>query len=135
MSDETDVLAANAAYYRAFTGRDIAGMGRLWADDDNVTCIHPGWPALVGREAIVESYRQILSNPQQDRIEPRNELVMISGSVARVLCVEFVSGAALAATNLFRRVGDEWRMTHHQASPIATLVEEPDAPPPSNRLN
>jgi ketosteroid isomerase-like protein len=133
MSDETAVLAANAAYYRAFTGRDTAAMDRIWADD-RVTCIHPGWPALVGREAILESYRQILGNPQQDRIEPRNELVMISGSVARVLCVEFVSGAALAATNLFRRIDGEWRMTHHQASPIATLVEEPDAPP-SNRLN
>ena len=33
------------------------------------------------------------------------------------------------------RVGGEWRMTHHQASPIAALVEELTSQPPSNRLN
>ncbi len=134
MSDETAVLAANAAYYRAFASTDFAAMSRVWADD-KVSCIHPGWPTLVGRQAILESYRQILANPHQDRIEPRNELVMINGSEARVLCVEFVAGNALATTNLFRRVGDEWRMTHHQASPIAALVEEPETKPPPSRLN
>ena len=60
---------------------------------------------------------------------------MINGGEARVLCVEFVGGAALATTNLFERVGGAWRMTHHQASPIAALVEEAAAQPPSNRLN
>ena len=132
--DETAILAANAAYYHAFATTDFAAMSRVWADD-KVSCIHPGWPALVGRQAILESYRQILSNPDQDRIEPRNETVMVNGSVARVLCVEFVGGSALATTNLFRRVAGEWRMTHHQASPIAALVDEPETQPPSNRLN
>ena len=134
MSDETAVLAANAAYYRAFATADAAAMSRVWADD-KVSCIHPGWPALVGREPILESYRQIFSNPHQDRIEPRNELVMITGDLARVLCVEFVAGNALATTNLFRRVGNEWLMTHHQASPIAALLEEPESQPPPGRLN
>ena len=134
MSDEAAILAANAAYYRAFAETDFAAMSRVWAHD-NVSCVHPGWPALIGREAILESYRQILANPDQDRIEPRNETVMIDGGEARVLCVEFVAGTALATTNLFRRVGNAWRMTHHQASPIAALVEEPVSQPPSNRLN
>jgi len=134
MSEQDAVLAANAAYYHAFAFGDFAAMSRVWADD-NVSCIHPGWPTLIGRQAILESYRQILNNPNQDRIEPRNETVMINGSEARVLCVEFVGGAALAATNLFQRVGGAWRMAHHQASPIAALIEDPAAQPPSNRLN
>ena len=134
MSDEAAILAANAAYYRAFASADFAAMSRLWADD-NVSCIHPGWPALVGRAAIVESYRQIFSNPSQERIEPRNETVLVTGDEARVLCVEFVAGAALAVTNIFQRVDGAWRMTHHQASPIAALVEEPIARPSPQRLN
>ncbi len=134
MSDEAAILAANAAYYRAFATADFAAMSRIWADD-NVSCIHPGWPALIGRQAIVESYRQIFSNPNQERIEPRNETVMVAGDEARVLCVEFVAGAALAVTNLFQRVDGAWRMTHHQASPIAALVEEFISQPPSQRLN
>ncbi len=134
MSEEKDILAANAAYYSAFAATDLGAMSRIWADD-GATCIHPGWPALFGRSEILESYRQILSNPEQDRIEPRNATVIVRGDEARVLCVEFVGGAALAATNLFRRVDGAWRMTHHQASPIAALVEDLPETPPSKRLN
>jgi ketosteroid isomerase-like protein len=134
MSDEADILTANAAYYRAFASADFAAMSSLWTDD-NVSCIHPGWPALIGRQAIVESYREILRNPNQERIIPRNETVIVSGDEARVLCVEFVGGSALATTNMFRRVDGAWRMTHHQASPIAALVEEPVSRPSSQRLN
>ena len=134
MSDDDDILAANAAYYRAFTDGDFAAMSRIWADD-NVSCIHPGWPVIIGRQEILESYREILRNPDQERIDPRNETVLAAGDDARVICVEFVGGAALAATNLFRRTGGVWRMTHHQASPIAALVEEAMSQPPSRRLN
>ncbi len=134
MSDDTAILAANAAYYGAFAAADIAAMSRVWADD-NVSCIHPGWPALVGRPAILDSYREILRNPDQERIDPRNEMVLASGDEARVICVEFVAGAALAATNMFKRIDGEWRMIHHQASPIAALVEEAVSQPSSRRLN
>ncbi len=134
MSDEDAILAANAAYYQAFTTADFAAMSRIWADN-NVSCIHPGWPVLIGREAILESYREILRNPDQDRIDPRNETVIVAGDEARVICVEFVAGAALAATNLFKRIDGAWRMTHHQASPIAALVEEAVSQPSSRRLN
>src|ERR1039457_4591763 len=78
MSDEAAILAANAAYYRAFTSADFAAMSRLWADD-NVSCIHPGWPVLLGRQAILESYREILRNPDQERIDPRNETLLATG--------------------------------------------------------
>jgi len=134
MSDEAAILAANAAYYRAFATADFAAMSRIWAEG-NVSCVHPGWPALIGRQAILESYREILRNPNQERIEHRNETVIVSGDEARVLCVEFVGGAGLAATNMFKRADGAWRMTHHQASPIAVLMEEPMARPSSQRLN
>jgi hypothetical protein len=134
MSDEADILAANAAYYRAFMTGDFAAMSRVWADG-NVSCIHPGWPVLLCRPAILESYREILRNPDQERIEPRNETVIVAGDEARVFCVEFVGGAALATTNLFTRADGAWRMTHHQASPIAALVEGVVSQPSSRRLN
>src|SRR5712675_1488203 len=61
MTDSDAILAANAAYYRAFSTGDFVAMSRIWADD-GVSCVHPGWPALVGRAAILESYRDILGN-------------------------------------------------------------------------
>jgi ketosteroid isomerase-like protein len=134
MSDGDAILAANAAYYRAFSSGDFAAMSRIWADD-GVSCVHPGWPALVGRAAILESYRGILHGENRVRIVHRDETAIISGDEARVLCLELVEGAALAATNMYRRVGGTWRMIHHQASPIAAMVEDMEPPPRSQKLN
>jgi uncharacterized protein (TIGR02246 family) len=128
------ILAANAAYYRAFASGDFAAMSRIWADD-GVSCVHPGWPALLGRDAILESYRGILHSTNRVRIAFRDDTAIVEGEAGRVLCVEIVEGAALAATNCYRRVDGAWRMTHHQASPIAAPLEELEPPPRGTRLN
>jgi ketosteroid isomerase-like protein len=122
MSDEADVLAANAAYYEAFSSRDFPAMSEIWAPE-GVSCVHPGWPALVGRQAVLGSYREILRNPRQERIAFRDALVLAEGDDARVLCTELVGEAALAATNCFRRLGGAWRLVHHQASPVVTAAQ------------
>ena len=129
------LLAANADYYRAFASGDFAAMSRIWADDDGVSCIHPGWPALLGRDVILDSYRGILHSSNRVRIAFRDDTAIVAGDEGRVLCVEIVEGAALAATNCYRRVGGAWRMTHHQASPIAAPLEEIEPPPRGQRLN
>lgn len=133
MNDEEDLLAANAAYYEAFRTAKFAEMCRIWAED-GVSCVHPGWPALVGRDAVIESYRKILANPNPEWIDPHDAHVLVSGDEGRVLCIEIVAGTlALAATNWFRRVGGRWRMVHHHASPIAAAMVEETAP--RGRLN
>jgi hypothetical protein len=133
MSDKETILVANATYYEAFEASDFTRMSGIWADDD-ISCIHPGWPVLVGRGAVIESYRNILSHPNQERIIHRHDTAMISGDDGRVFCVEFVGGMALAVTNWFRKVNETWRMIHHQASPINPTVEEL-RPSVGNRLN
>ena len=122
MTDETKLLAANAAYYAAFVARDFAAMSDIWAEED-ICCIHPGWPALIGRQAVLNSYREILRNPMQERVECRNPKPMIHDNEARVVCAEIVAGAMLAATNWFRRIDGAWRLIHHQASPVVTADE------------
>jgi ketosteroid isomerase-like protein len=117
VSEEDAVLAANAAYYDAFSARDFAAMSAVWADED-ISCIHPGWPALVGRQAVLSSYREILRNPLQNRVVCRNAHALVGKDDARVLCAEIVGDATLAATNWFRRIDGAWRLIHHQASPI-----------------
>jgi ketosteroid isomerase-like protein len=134
MSDNDAILAANAAYYHAFSTGDVAAMNRIWADDD-VSCVHPGWSPLVGRAAVIESYRNILMSPNRVRIAHRDDTAIVTGDEGRVLSVEVVEGTALlAATNVYRRVDGTWRMVHHQASPIAVSIEE-SKPPRGQRLN
>jgi uncharacterized protein (TIGR02246 family) len=129
------VLAVNTAYYRAFAAGDVAAMARVWAED-GVSCVHPGWPPLIGRDDVMESYRGILASQNRVRIAHQDDIAIVIGDEGRVLCIEIVEGAALAATNFYRRVGGEWRMVHHQASPIALAAEDDEEEaPPSNRLN
>ena len=137
MSDVDAILAANAAYYHAFGHGDFSAMSRIWADDD-VSCIHPGWPVLIGRTSILESYSNIFGNPNREWIEHREDTAMIFQNEGRVVCIEIVGTAneaiALAATNWFRRIDGVWRMIHHQASPIAMAGAEA-TPDQSQRLN
>jgi hypothetical protein len=127
MDDSQELLAANASYYRAFLNGDADAMAGLWADS-NVSCIHPGWPPLIGRDVVLQSYRAILRAPGRDPIEFHEARPLIVGEDGRVICVETIGGATLAVTNLFRRVDGAWRMIHHQASPIAMPESEPATP-------
>ncbi|CCD85482.1 conserved hypothetical protein [Bradyrhizobium sp. ORS 285] len=126
MSDESQILAANAAFYAAFAAGDFATLASLWADRDGISCIHPGWPAIVGRAAVIGSWRDILGNPSRPQIVCADPHAIVDGDHGHVLCIELVDGAALAAANHFVRIDGGWRMVHHQSSPIAQLATPDD---------
>jgi ketosteroid isomerase-like protein len=134
MGEDDEILAANATYYRAFANGDFAAMSRIWAPEQ-VSCVHPGWPVLVGRAAVLESWQGILGNLAPERIVFHEATAMVAGDEGRVLCIEVIGTVAFAASNWFRRIDGIWRMIHHHASPIALQVDD-DAPEPgSRRLN
>ena len=137
MTDSDAVLAANLEFYRAFTTRDLAAMDALWARAAPVACIHPGWPALSDRDAIMESWRNILANPNAPRIACYDERVLLYGEAALVVCEEELDGGTLIASNLYIREDDSWRIAHHQAGQL--VARRPQGRrterPPSSRLN
>jgi ketosteroid isomerase-like protein len=132
MTDNDAVLAANLQFYHAFTARDLAAMDALWARQAPVACLHPGWTALTDRDAIMESWEGILSNRDAPRIACFDEQVFLYGDVALVLCEEELEGGALAASNLFVREDNEWRIAHHHAGQIVRRHAEARRP---TRLN
>ena len=132
MTDHDAVLAANLEFYRAFAARDLTAMDVLWARQAPVACLHPGWTALSDREAIMESWRGILSNPDAPRIACFDERVFLYGDTALVLCEEELGGGTLAASNLFVREDGLWRIAHHHAGQI--IRRQMERPRPS-RLN
>ena len=125
------VLASNREFYRAFRERDLAAMERLWADNISVACIHPGWDALTSRGAIIDSWRGILSNRQSPRIRCQDEAVLFVGETAMVLCHEIIGEQTLIATNVMVKQDAQWRLVHHQATPLANAgavaEDEPSA--------
>src|SRR5688500_8395498 len=108
--EQDAVLEANAAFYAAFNARDVDRMEDLWARHARAACIHPGANALAGRDAVMESWGMILSNPAQPRITSGGETATVIGDVAFVVCRELVAGTPLIATNVFVREDGEWRI-------------------------
>jgi ketosteroid isomerase-like protein len=121
-TDEVAVLEANDGFYRAFTERDAAAMDDVWAHERPITCVHPGWDLLVGREAVMTSWQAIFGNDGSPPIQCLRPRAWITGDASYVVCLESSGGGppALVATNMFVREGGRWRMVHHHAGPLAT---------------
>jgi ketosteroid isomerase-like protein len=117
MSEQQAVLFTNDAFYAAFANRDMAAMGNVWAADDNISVIHPGWGPLFGHDKVLESWDTILSSTHSPMVQCREAKVSLKGDVAIVVCYEDIEGHFLIATNIFAKQGARWCMTHHQAAP------------------
>jgi hypothetical protein len=129
MDEAAAVLVANTAFYRAFAAPDLVAMDALWSAASPVTCVHPGWDALAGRDQVMESWRGILLGSMPPPIRCRNETAFVHGDVAYVLCHEMIERNRLVAINVFVREADQWKMIHHQASPLAPAAQQPEPPP------
>ena len=92
MSEQVAVLFANDAFYLALANRDMAAMDDIWAAEAPVSCIHPGWPPLSGRDEVMGSWRNILGNTDQAPIEHLNPSARAFDEFAVVLCHELVAG-------------------------------------------
>ena len=129
MSESAAVLFANDAFYTAFQAHDMEAMDQVWARGAPVACIHPGWPALSGRDEVMESWRGILTGDNPPDIRCRDAEAYVQGESAFVICYELVGGGVLVATNIFLRESGQWRMTHHQAGPcnmVPNSLREPE---------
>jgi SnoaL-like domain len=118
MEQDAAALAANEAFYDAFNRKDPVLMDNVWAMSPEVTCIHPGWNLLRGREAVLGSWRNILTNPAQPRIVTGGATVSLQGDVAVVVCRELVGEAQLVATNVFVFEREAWQLLHHHSGPV-----------------
>ena len=123
--EKDPVIAANEAFYEAFTNHDMEAMEKLWSKSNEIVVIHPGWPALKGRLHVMDSWRNILelggAPPSIESIDAR---AYVFPDSAFVICYEDVGGSYLIATNVFVREEGEWRMVHHQAAPAPDRIPE-----------
>src|SRR5437660_9032517 len=52
---------AATAFYRAFEAKDIDAMMAAWAEDEDIVCVHPGGPRLVGFDAVRTGWEQLFA--------------------------------------------------------------------------
>ena len=129
MSDTDAVLFANEILYRAFAARDETALEDLWSDSEQISCLHPGWGPLFGREEVLSSWVAIIRNPESPEILCHNAHAHVYGDTAYVVCFEEIAGEFLVATNIFVREGRVWKMVHHQAGPTSVSPSVDDEGP------
>ncbi len=131
------VYQANQTFYRAFNSQDLDLMREIWWNDNSVLCVHPGWQALNGWDSIIRSWNDIFENTDNLEIKLSDTNVIASKDLAWVTCHENlfiitengVSTSRVFATNLFKNVGEDWKMVSHHASSVPGdqhQEEEPD---------
>ena len=127
---------AENAFYEALERGDLEGMMAVWAEDEDVICVHPGGERLAGQDQIRESWTRIFASGPQGRVQVANQ-VAISGMMLAVHSVhenftvegEARSPVPILATNVYLRTAAGWRMIVHHASPAPAQA----APPPVER--
>lgn len=132
---------AETAFYEALERGDLEAMMAVWAEDEDILCVHPAGPRLTGHDEIRKSWAQIFSGPQRVRVAVSHQ-VTLSGMMIAVHSVQenfTVQGASrsdvqpapVVATNVYLRTGAGWRMIVHHASPAPapTQAAPREAPP------
>ena len=125
-ADETE-----AAFYQALQRGDIDALMACWADEDDMFCVHPGGPRLVGAGAIRAAFEQMFGNGAIHATPARvRKVESLTSSVhnvlerIEVLTPEGPQHAFVLATNVYHRTAQGWRMVAHHASPGSAQAPE-----------
>ena len=128
--------AANLALYAAVEAADFEAMSALWVDGpagESSVCVHPGWPAVVGRGQVLRAWALIMANTTYIQFFLTDMRSWVVDDVGIVSCQENIltgldvgpsggvadlSGGRVVATNVFRRTPQGWRAWLHHASPV-----------------
>ncbi len=127
---------AENAFYEAFERGDLAAMMAVWAESDEVVCVHPRGPRLVGFQRVSEGWAQIFAGGAGLRVKTSSTRRFDSPTVAIRSVVESVSArgqdapaSSVCATNVYELTESGWRMVVHHASPLAEVPAAEEAVP------
>ncbi len=111
-------------FYDALRRGDIDRLMALWSDDDEISCVHPGGPRLVGAVAIRASFDAMFAVGAIDarpekvrRLDSHSTAVHSVLERVRVMGPDGESHAWVVATNVYLKVAQGWRLVAHHASP------------------
>ena len=121
-----------AQFYEAMQQGDIDKLMAVWSDDEEVACVHPGGPRLVGAGAIRASFDAIFANGSIDvhpekvrRLHTHASAIHHVVERVRVVGEQGVQTAYAIVTNAYLKTAQGWRMVLHHASPgMAREVQE-----------
>jgi uncharacterized protein (TIGR02246 family) len=130
---------AENAFYEALERGDLEGMMSVWAEDEDIICVHPTGPRLSGQDQVRESWAKIFSGGTGPRVRITQQ-VAVTGMMIAVHSVhenfttegDARSQVPVVATNVYLRTAAGWRMIVHHASPapVQSEASPPHEAPP-----
>jgi ketosteroid isomerase-like protein len=117
---------AEAAFYAALERADLEAMMEVWAEDEEVSCVHPGGPRLSGIAQLRQNWAQMFKSDQRLQVHLSDQVVVAGllfsvHSLHENILVRSGPGAGgrslVIATNVYQRAGEGWRMLLHHGSP------------------
>ena len=127
-----------AQFYDALRRGDLESLMSVWADDDEVVCVHPGGPRVVGAAAIRASFESIFANGRIPVTpEQVHRMTWVGGALHHLVERIEVPGeggavqtAWVIASNVYVKTAQGWRLAAHHASPgtAQELTTVGDAP-------
>lgn len=122
-----------AQFYEALREADLDKLMGLWADDDEVFCVHPGGARVVGAHAIRATFEAVFAGTgrihvRAERVRRLQSLESAVHSLVERVEVHTDSGMQtgfVLATNIYLKTALGWRMVAHHASP-GTAQESPE---------
>lgn len=127
---------AEAAFYEALEQGNLESMMDVWADDEEIVCVHPGGPRLTGFDQVREGWALIFKSGSQAKVH-LTERVVVQGMMFSVHSLHenvYAPGArpgraSAVVTNVYLRSAGGWRLIAHHASPAQRPAAAPPAEP------
>jgi ketosteroid isomerase-like protein len=123
---------AENAFYEALERCDLEGMMAVWAEDEEIVCVHPAGQRLAGQEEVRESWARLFAAGPRARVTVSSQvaigaMMLAVHSVHESFAVEGDPRPTvpILATNVYLRTAAGWRMIVHHASPVPAQAAEP----------
>lgn len=119
-------------FYEAMQRGDIDRLMAVWSDDDDIACVHPGGPRVIGPGAIRAAF-EAMFNSGAVNVTPEKVRRLQTSSSAVHSVIERIQAltengpqtAWVIATNVYVKTTLGWRLVMHHASP-GTAEELPE---------
>lgn len=121
-----------AQFYDALREGDADKLMAVWADDEEIVCVHPGGPRLVGPAAVRAAFEAMFAGGalqvQPERLRTVQSLAASVHSVVERVVARTPEGTRtgwVMATNVYFKTAQGWRLVAHHAS-AGTATEPPE---------
>lgn len=114
-----------AAFYSAMQSGDLEQLMHCWADEDDIVCVHPGGPRIMGLAAVRATFEALFDKGGTIQVKPSHvRRIEFMGSAVHnviekveVMTPQGLVQASVLATNVYHKTPQGWRLVLHHASP------------------